>query len=96
MIVTAKATPGAKAPANDGATNGDRDLSHIRVGPPFTSKIDRPCGCGCNEKTGGKACGIVENSRSGKKRAYLEACLEKRPDLLARRDAETEGDFLDG
>jgi hypothetical protein len=64
------------------------------VGPPFPSTIDRPCGCGCGESTLGKVCAIVENTRSKKKRAYLEAHLQTRPGLLARRDTGSEDDFL--
>lgn len=94
-VVPAKATPVAGATANAESDHADRDLTHIRVGPPFASKLDRPCGCGCGATTKDKQAAIVENTRSGKKRAFLEACLQKpeRAALLARRE-DTEDSFL--
>ena len=72
-----------------------KDLSHVRVGVPFESKVDARCGCGCGESTLGKTAAIVENTRSHKKRGYLETCVQARPELLARRDAgSSEEDFL--
>jgi hypothetical protein len=90
--VTAK--PHTEGAPSAGSETRPTDLSHIRVGPPFDSKLDRPCGCGCGKTTGGKTAAIVENTRSKKKRAYLEACVQERPDLLARRDTADEGSFL--
>ena len=91
--VTAKATPGAEAPASD-ETPTPKDLSHIRVGPPFESKIDQRCGCGCLQPTLGKTTAIVENTRTKKKRGYLEECLALRPELLERREQSGESGFL--
>jgi hypothetical protein len=71
-----------------------KDLSHIRVGPPFESKIKQRCGCGCGTETFGQRAAIVENTRTEKKRAYLETCLEQRPELLARRTQTGDSEFL--
>ena len=91
--MVAKANTGAKASAE--SETPPKDLSHIRVGPPFTSKLARPCGCGCGKPTLGQPCAVVENTRTEKKRAYLEACVQIRPLLLARRESADEDSFLE-
>lgn len=79
-----------------GATtpSADRDLSHIRVGPPFSSKLSRPCADSCGQDTKGKECAIIENTRSGKRTAMLQSCLEKRPDLAALQTSNDIDSFL--
>jgi len=91
--VTAKATPEVNASASDESTK-PKDLSHIRVGPPFVSKISQRCGCGCGKQTLGQTTAIVENTRTEKKRGYLEECLQLRPELLARRSEAGDQGFL--
>jgi len=91
--VTAKAGTGAKAPPEPVRP---KDLSHIRVGPPFDSKIDAKCPL-CEGSTLGKKVAIVENTRTRGKRAAHEDCIQRpeNADLLARRsNAGTFSDFL--
>jgi hypothetical protein len=71
------------------------ELVHIRVGPPFTSKVTARCPL-CHAGTVGTECAVVENTRTEKKTAVHEACLAKRPDLLARRESPNFDTFLSG
>lgn len=89
--MTAKATTGANAPEKPVRPT---DLSHIRVGPPFTARFVKACAI-CREDIGvGVRAAIVENSRTGKKATVHEDCLTEDADLLARRDTEDINSFL--
>lgn len=90
-LVTAKAVGGAKAPI-EGETP-PKDYAHIRVGPAFESKVAGRC-IACQGPTRGTQCAMVENTKTEKKRAIHEECLQQQPDLLARRDSGDIDSFL--
>ena len=91
--MTAKATPAATPPKEPSETAPKIDLSHVRVGPPFVSDRGGRC-LFCDKPTEGTECRIVENTRSGKKRAAHTECFAGRPEVLARADTKSADDFL--
>ncbi len=92
-FVTAPKSTGANAPATASETS-PKDLSHIRVGPRFTARFAKACIL-CREDVAiGESAAIIENARTAKKQTVHEACLEARPDLMARRESETAESFL--
>lgn len=77
----------------------ERDLSHIRVGPQFLSKVDGACP-ECGESTLERTCVIIENGLTKKKLAmHSPVCLDRHPELKARQGLRSRpdlGSFLDG
>lgn len=91
--MTAPKSTGANAPAAPSETK-PTDLSHIRVGPPFTARFSKPCIL-CREAVDiGEIAAIVENTKTAKKQTVHESCLDGRPDLKALRGSETVESFL--
>jgi hypothetical protein len=86
--VPANPRTGAKAPEKPVRPT---DLSHVRVGPPFKAKFDKPC-LACRQPTKDTECAMVENTRTAKKATIHERCLQLDSALLARRDVETDID----
>jgi len=70
-----------------------KDLSHIRVGPPFEAKRGGRC-ASCHDPVKGKEAHVVENTKTEAKKVICADCLAKDPELAARQDADDLNSFL--
>lgn len=89
--MTAKASTGATAPEKPVRPT---DLSHIRVGPPFTARFVKPCVICREDVAVGVRAAIIENTRTAKKATVHEDCIAEDPALLARRGTDDIETFL--
>ncbi len=92
--MTAKAVGGAHTPPENAAQTEPKDLSHIRVGPPFLGRTGGRC-VACRGQTKGMMIHIVENTRTDSRKAICADCLLKNEALAARQSEDGLGSFLE-